>query len=357
MISAQTGKPNLYIVQDGLVGLYRMTRGEQKMSRDLFFDISLTGTRSGGQLWRREKMDTIARVFKKFSKPYSVYCGKALFSLLLPDDLMYENKNDKDSVHPDEPAVKIFNGVMYEGFINKAIVGPATNSLIQILHKEYGVDVTSEFIDNVHFMTNKWLSHTGFSMGLGDCMIEHADIKSEEISNTISKCYLEAHSVEETTINPLIKELRITSILNKAKDIGMRIAKNSMSKTNNFLSTVYAGSKGDFYNIAQVTGLLGQQNLTGKRIVPVLNHKTRALPHYPFGKLTVEDEYESKGFIKNSFVHGLNPKEFYFHAMSGREGVCDTAMGKLLAQVMLKTLLVNLIIGKISHNDGKVLRA
>ena len=26
---------------------------------------------------------------------------------------------------------------------------------------------------------------------------------------------------------------------------------------------------------------------------------------------------------KHSFIHGLNPQEFYFHAMSGREGVTD----------------------------------
>ena len=30
--------------------------------------------------------------------------------------------------------------------------------------------------------------------------------------------------------------------------------------------------------------------------------------------------------IKNSFIHGLNPKEFWFHAITGREGVTDTAM-------------------------------
>ena len=42
--------------------------------------------------------------------------------------------------------------------------------------------------------------------------------------------------------------------------------------------------------------------------------------------MTKEQEYESKGFIASSFIGGLNPREFYFHAMSGREGICDTAM-------------------------------
>ena len=42
--------------------------------------------------------------------------------------------------------------------------------------------------------------------------------------------------------------------------------------------------------------------------------------------LTQEEDYESKGFIKNSFIKGLNPKEFWFHAITGREGITDTAM-------------------------------
>jgi len=36
-------------------------------------------------------------------------------------------------------------------------------------------------------------------------------------------------------------------------------------------------------------------------------------------------EYESRGFISKGFLRGLNPRQFYFHAMSGREGVCDNS--------------------------------
>ena len=57
-----------------------------------------------------------------------------------------------------------------------------------------------------------------------------------------------------------------------------------------------------------------------------MNHSRRTLIHYPFGKLTPEQEYQSRGFISSSFIKGLNPREFYFHAMTGREGISDTAM-------------------------------
>ena len=106
----------------------------------------------------------------------------------------------------------------------------------------------------------------------------------------------------------------------------MRIAKEALADDNNFVATVTSGSKGDYFNIAQITGLLGQQNFTGQRIQPTLNNNRRTLPHYPFDIPDKETEYESKGFIKNSFIHGLNPREFWFHAVPGREGVTDTAM-------------------------------
>ena len=65
---------------------------------------------------------------------------------------------------------------------------------------------------------------------------------------------------------------------------------------------------------------LGQQNVDGKRIPNGFNNRT--LPH--FSKYDVSPE--SKGFVENSFIKGLSPTEFFFHAMGGREGLIDTAV-------------------------------
>ena len=68
--------------------------------------------------------------------------------------------------------------------------------------------------------------------------------------------------------------------------------------------------------------------------MPTLNNGQRTLPHYQFDGLTKRDEYESRGFIDSSFIKGLNPKQYYFHSMSGRESTCDTAMNtaKIMAE-------------------------
>lgn len=323
MISAQGSKPNITIVQDSLTAAFLMSNENKPITKEQFFDISMCGNRNGKSLYSPEKIKTILQVLKEKGKKQEVWNGRGLLSLLFPEDFIYEKKNDASST---EPVVRIYRGVFYEGVLDKNILGASFNSLIQVLNKEYGIEVTSDFISNIQFITNKWLLINGFSIGLQDCLINDPD-SINKIQDKISMCYIEAGCIEESTHNPNIREIRVAAALSKAKDVGMKIAKDAMSKSNNLLSTVYAGSKGDFFNIAQLTGLLGQQNLVGKRVTPTLNHGKRTLPHYEFGKMDNIEEYESRGFVRHSFIEGLNPQEFFFHAMSGREGICDTAMG------------------------------
>jgi len=316
MISAQSSKPNVCIVQDSLLGAYRMTLGLVPVTKKDFYNISLKIDVGLEKIKR--KMQQIRRVYKDKGKKVQCFHGKGLISLVLPEDLIYERKNNTD---PNEPVVKIYKGVLYEGALDKSTLGAVSNSLIHVIYKEYGADVASEFIDGIQFVTNNWLLVSGFSVGLGDCMVRKD--KEQEINDVIEKCYIEAEGIKTTTSNPNIREIRILGTLSKAKDIGLKIAKDALEPTNNFISTVVSGSKGDFFNIAQITGLLGQQNVLGQRVKPTLNNGKRTLPHYPFDKLDLKDEYESRGFIDSSFIKGLNPKQFYMHSMSGREGCSD----------------------------------
>lgn len=72
--------------------------------------------------------------------------------------------------------------------------------------------------------------------------------------------------------------------------------------------------------MSQVIACVGQQNVEGKRIP--FGFRKRTLPHF------IKDDYgpESRGFVENSYLAGLTPSEFYFHAMGGREGLIDTAV-------------------------------
>jgi DNA-directed RNA polymerase II subunit RPB1 len=137
-----------------------------------------------------------------------------------------------------------------------------------------------------------------------------------------------------------ILETKVNNKLNNAATIGQKIAAKALEPTNNLVSMIRSGAKGNLFNICQVTGLVGQQNVGGIRMQKIFGGRT--LPHYPRQsylkdasdiiskniELTpkeTKDLFESRGFVTSSFFKGLNPKEFFFHAAGGREGLIDTA--------------------------------
>jgi DNA-directed RNA polymerase beta' subunit len=310
LISQQGSTPIVCIVQDALLASYLMTRSNYDFGKEVFYQICMKMDPLSFTLIH-QKLETIQKIYDEQKVDIPIYSGKSVFSLLLPDDFIYHTSK-----------VHIHNGVIYDGYISKADLGSRHRSIIRLLEKEYSKEVSVDFINNVQFVANEWMCWHGFSIGISDCIAT----KKKEIDRIVTKSFVEAEYIESTVADPFIREAKINMALSKAKDVGMRIAKDAFSMDNNFISTITSGSKGDFFNIAQITGLLGQQNLLGKRVQPSLNRGKRTLHHYPFKSMNTFTEYESKGFVKNSFFHGLNPREFWFHAMSGREGITDTAM-------------------------------
>lgn len=346
IIAAQSSKPNFAIVQDSLLGAFRMTKGIVPINKGRFFDMCMHLDLKFPVM---KRIQHVRRVLKNSGKKAQCFNGKGMISMFLPCDLDYDHKNGAD---PDEPVVKIRKGVMLEGALDKSILGSSHVSLIHLINKEYGPDESMYFIDCIQFCTTQFLLLNGFTVGLGDCLISDKE-KKNEVRENIRKCFIEADGIKTTTTHKGVCEMRVNGALNKAKDIGLKIAKDSLGVSNNFVSTVTSGSKGDFFNIAQITGLLGQQNLGGARVPLTMNNGKRSLPHYPFENMTSDMEYESRGFISSSFIEGLNPREFYFHAMSGREGITDTAMGTATSGYMQRRI-VKLTEDIICQYDGTV---
>jgi len=108
--------------------------------------------------------------------------------------------------------------------------------------------------------------------------------------------------------------------LNLARDQSGQYAQKHLKEDNNVKQMVTAGSKGSFINISQMSVCVGQQSVEG-RCIP-FGFKHRTLPHF------TKDDFspEARGFIENSYLWGLTPQEFFFHAMAGREGLIDTAV-------------------------------
>ena len=310
ILSVQTNKPEIVIVQDSLLGAYKMTVKRLPMDRGDFMNC-LFRTNALENYGYTERLEEIRRIGGEGKESFT---SPMLFGFILPEDF-----------HLTTKTLTIKNGVVVKGYFDKSTLGGTTNSIIRLLCLEYNEDVAASFVDNVQFLTNAWLEINACSVSIYDCIIGD-ECKTAEIKSIVQKYLVEADQIKTTTDNPQIKEMRINSSLNKAKDIGLKIAKDALKEDNNFISTVTSGSKGDYFNIAQITGLLGQQNVMGSRPKPAMDGKRRTLIHYPRVIPDIKRRYESRGFISSSFIEGLNAKEMFFHAMSGREGMTNTSM-------------------------------
>lgn len=314
IISVQSGKANIVIVQDSLLAAYLMTIRKHPITREDFFQLCMA--------FRDISIDSILvkteQYWSKTGGQTGVYTGKMLFSMLLPYDFFYTSHNKADD---NDPTVVIEHGLLLHGAINKAQLGAGHSSLITILYKEYGVHRCLDFLDNVQFITNAYAQRYGFSVGIKDCLVT----RHTEIQDTVAKSFLQAQNMENNIKNEFLRENYVIRSLGSARDLGMVIAKNAIDKDNNFMKTIISGAKGDYFNICQITGLVGQQDIEGTRVNNLISNNTRSLYHYPLALKDQDKIYESRGFIRNSFIHGLNPREYWFHSMSGRIGIIATA--------------------------------
>jgi DNA-directed RNA polymerase subunit A' len=109
-------------------------------------------------------------------------------------------------------------------------------------------------------------------------------------------------------------------VLNKARNqTGALVAKYADKKSHTIIMAE-SGARGNILNLAQMAACVGQQAMRGKRIEK--GYKERTLSCFKVGDLSPE----AHGFVSNGFKSGLNPHEFFFGAMTGRDSLMDTAL-------------------------------
>jgi len=193
---------------------------------------------------------------------------------------------------------------------------------------DLGHEITSIFMNQIQQITNYWVLQSSFSIGVTDAV---ADLDTMgQIEETINKAKLQVldlvrqgqrGELETQPGRTIVESFEqfVNKVLNTARDHAGKSAQASLDETNSVKAMVTAGSKGSFINISQIIACVGQQNVEGKRIP--YGFKRRTLPHFSKDDLGPE----SRGFVENSYLRGLSPQEFFFHAMGGREGLIDTA--------------------------------
>ena len=323
IVSPQANKPVMGIVQDTLLGCRLITKRDSFIEKDVFYNILMWLENWDGRV-----------PAPAILKPRPLWTGKQVFTLFIPDVNLrrtsaWHKDGEAEDFSPGDTQVLIEKGELLTGTLCKRTVGAGGGGLIHVIWEEHGPHAARSFLNQTQLLVNYWLLQHSFSVGIGDTIADEATMHS--INATISKAKLDVKVLIKQAQDKELEaqpgrtmqesfESKVNQVLNKARDEAGNSAQSSLPDTNNVLRMVTAGSKGSFINISQMIACVGQQNVEGKRIP--YGFVDRTLPHF------TKDDYgpESRGFVANSYLRGLTPQEFFFHAMGGREGLIDTAV-------------------------------
>lgn len=293
-------------------------------------------------------------------KPQRLWTGKQVFNML-----MRPNKKSKVLVNldaackqfkpvpgqapdlsEDDAWLVIRNSEVMCGVMDKSTVGDGKkDSVFYVMMRDFGPDHAVQGMNRLAKLSARWLTNQGFSIGVSDVMpstdlvrkkqalVEEAYAKCDKLIRDFNEDKLarDPGCDEEQTM-----ENRIGGILSSVRQDAGAICFEQLSKWNAPLIMAKCGSKGSNINVSQMVASVGQQMIGGKRVAD--GFQDRTLPHFP----KAARQPASKGFVSNSFYSGLTPTEFIFHAMSGREGLVDTAVKTAETGYMSRRLMKSL---------------
>lgn len=175
----------------------------------------------------------------------------------------------------------------------------------------------------------RWFASYGFTIGIDDVTPSAALVEAKQklLDEGYGQVDEEIKLFRKGAMQPQpgctleqTLEVRVKRILDDLRNEAGKVCNNILKPLNKPVVMFQSGAKGALINIAQMVACVGQQNVSGQRITN--GFVSRTLPHFP---MDCKDA-KSRGFVANSFYSGLEPDEFFFHTMSGREGLVDTAV-------------------------------
>lgn len=354
VLSPRYGGPIIGAIQDYISSAYLFTRKNTLLTKEEVCQLlSVAGY----------KGDLPEPAIKE---PQPLWTGKQIFSLFLPKGL---NISLRASVCrkcpggclkekcPYDAYVVVRDGQLIAGVIDEKSIGAfQPDSILHRIIKDFGTDTAREFIDKIGRLLIEFISRRGFTMGIDEveipriAMIRIQEIlkEAEERVDKLIESYrrgelqrLPGRTLEETL------EMQIMKVLAEARDKAGDIASEHLGLENHAVIMAETGARGSTLNLAQMAACVGQQSVRGERIKR--GYRNRTLPHFKVGDLSAK----ARGFVASNYRTGLDPIEFFFHAMGGREGLVDTAVRTSTSGYMQRRLINALQDLKVEY-DGTV---
>jgi DNA-directed RNA polymerase subunit A' len=306
IISPRYGLPVIGGLQDALSGNFALTRGGEMPREEAIEFLIHIGLTDVSKLPHKKTVN-----------------GREIFSVLMPDDFNFNGTSRAGT------PVVIKDGKLVEGVIDENSLGEGSGHLLRALHRQYGSEKTIDLLYKIFTLGNEFLQKTGFS-----CHISDYDLPSfvqEQIEATINEAENEIQGVIQQFHDGKLEafpgrsigetlEFKILELLNKARNKAGQIVREHAKKDTDTRIMVDSGARGNILQLSQISAIVGQQALRGKRIEK--GYRGRTLSCFKRGDISPL----ARGFVRNNFKRGLTAQEFFFCSITGRDSLMDTAL-------------------------------
>jgi len=284
-------------------------------------------------------------------EPKPLWTGKQIFSLFLPKDLNYVLKSTMcrncatclGEQCADDAYVVVKDGVLKCGLIDRRSIGAEqSESLLHRIIKDYGFQAGREFLNRICQLLKVFISMRGFTFSYDE--LELSDAAKKKIKRNMGIIEKRIEKLIEDYRNDTLPrlpgqtlnesfEIYVMNELAEARDKAGKVADEDFEIDNAGIIMTRTGARGSNLNIGQMAACVGQQAVRGKRIMR--GYVNRALSHFKAG----DPAPKARGFVYASYQSGLDPIEYFFHAMGGREGLVDTAVRTQQSGYMQRRLI------------------
>ncbi|CAB0006214.1 unnamed protein product [Nesidiocoris tenuis] len=306
------GTPLSGLIQDHVVSGVRLTMRGQLFTREEYMQLCFQGLSS--------VVGNIKCLPPCMIKPVQLWSGKQIVSTSSSG-----------------------GGELLCGILDKMHYGATPYSLVHCMHELYGSEVAAKLLSAFSKLFTAFLQTEGFTLGVEDILVvKDADSERREIIDKVRSAgdelaakslNLESHTnLRQSLSDAHRKDKNFLSLLDHTYKVALDKFTNEINKSclprglhkkfpaNDLQLMVESGAKGSTVNTMQISCLLGQIELEGRR--PPLMISGRSLPSFP----PFDTSPRSGGFVDGRFMTGIPPQEFFFHCMAGREGLIDTAV-------------------------------
>ncbi|XP_060043297.1 DNA-directed RNA polymerase I subunit RPA1 isoform X2 [Erinaceus europaeus] len=357
------GQPLAGLIQDHMVSGANMTIRGCFFTREQYMELVYRGL--------TDKVGRVKLFPPAILKPFPLWTGKqvvsTLFINIIPEGYVPLNLSGKAKIggkawvkesprpvpgfNPDsmcESQVIIRAGELLCGVLDKAHYGSSAYGLVHCCYEIYGGETSGKVLTCLARLFTAYLQlYRGFTLGVEDILVKpKADVRRHRIVEESTLCgpravraalnLPEAASCDEVRgkwqdahlgkdqrdfniIDMKFKE-EVNHYSNEINKACMPFGLHRQFPENNLQMMVQSGAKGSTVNTMQISCLLGQIELEGRR--PPLMASGKSLPCFEPYEFTPR----AGGFVTGRFLTGIKPPEFFFHCMAGREGLVDTAV-------------------------------